>query len=109
MYSALPGGRGQTVRGKGYVGEDVVVPVPKGTVVSGIPRDNQKREQNMDTLDHINQQLDIEKEEELYIDTSHHELPVGTRFLVAMGGVGGYGKSTVFALLTNIRNSFMLF
>lgn len=82
-YTAQPGGRGRTFRGKGHLGEDAIIPVPKGTVVTDIPNPgNANGAHEMDSED---------QQEELYIDTSHPALPIGTRFLVATGGIGGFG------------------
>jgi GTPase involved in cell partitioning and DNA repair len=95
-YSAEDGSRGKDTRGRGTTGEDQIIVVPKGTVISEfvppIPPQQWLQSENIDAEYQTNNSKISLPHPPLFIDTSHPLLSVGTRFLVALGGAGGRGN-----------------
>ena len=118
-YSGWAGGKGGERRQRGSNGVDIVVPVPKGTLISQYtPPNLVKKSDNSVSDDVANEELKLsdskeesaeidkeeapkkkrrpqtvrENDEPLFIDSSHPLMPVGTKFLVCRGGRGGRGN-----------------
>eukprot|EP00158_Paraphelidium_tribonemae_P007961 Partr_v1_DN28410_c0_g3_i1_m42099 putative GTP-binding protein len=107
-YGGEAGGGGRPVRCRGSTGVDLVVDVPKGTVIREFMPIIAPKEWNLSRLsssssdilpgdggdDVVNSDIGVDKppHKPVYIDTSHPFMPVGSKFLVCYGGSGGFGN-----------------